>query len=161
MTTPQIPFKTVNPIREKNKGLIHLLKPVIAYNVTEVGLSLPFPNTGRSSSNARNISSILQISDMYLSTHSFFSSSAAEIISSEQIRSSIDTEKYLDISFNESRLGYPRPDSHFDIAVLETNRASASSSCVNDFAFLSSCHFSLNSISTPIGLFHPICKLYS
>ena len=39
----------------------------------------------------------------------------------------MDTEKYLDISFNESILGYPLPDSHFEIAVLETNNASANS----------------------------------
>ena len=30
----------------------------------------------------------------------------------------MDTEKYLDISFNESILGYPLPDSHFEIAVI-------------------------------------------
>ena len=29
-------------------------------------------------------------------------------------------EKNLDISFNESILGYPLPDSHFETAVLET-----------------------------------------
>ena len=39
----------------------------------------------------------------------------------------MDTEKYLDISYNESILGYPLPDSHFEIAVLETNNASANS----------------------------------
>ena len=37
----------------------------------------------------------------------------------------MDTEKYLDISFNEFMLGYPLPDSHFEIAVLETNNAEA------------------------------------
>ena len=52
--------------------------------------------------------------------------------------SSMDTEKYLDISFNESMLGYPLPDSHFEIAVLETNNASANSSCVKPRLFLNS-----------------------
>ena len=50
----------------------------------------------------------------------------------------MDTEKYLDISFNESILGYPLPDSHFEIAVLETNNASANSSCVKPRIFLNS-----------------------
>ena len=40
---------------------------------------------------------------------------------------------------------------HFEIAVLETNRASASSSCVSDLDFLNSCSFSLNSIIAPVG----------
>ena len=38
------------------------------------------------------------------------------------------TEKYFDISFSESMLGYPLPDSHLEMAVLDTNNASANSS---------------------------------
>ena len=30
----------------------------------------------------------------------------------------MDTEKYLDISFNESMLGYPLPDSHFEVLLV-------------------------------------------
>lgn len=129
--------------------LIQGLIPESSYKVTEDEESAPFPKTGRNSSRTSKKSSALQINDRYLSIHSFFSTSAAEMISSEQIRSSIVTEKYLEISFRESRFGYPRPDSHFEIAVLETKRASASSSCVRDLLFLNSCSFSLNSIFTP------------
>ena len=56
------------------------------------------------------------------------------------------TEKNPAIAFSESMLGIPRPDSHFETAVRDTKRISASSSCVSPFRFLSSCSFSLNSI---------------
>ena len=55
-----------------------------------------------------------------------FSFSAMEISFSPDTSSSIVTEKKPEISFKESILGYPLPDSHLEIAVLETNRASAS-----------------------------------
>ena len=51
------------------------------------------------------ISSVPQVNVKSLSTLAFFSSSAAEMISSGQINSSIETEKYREICFNESRLG--------------------------------------------------------
>jgi hypothetical protein len=86
------------------------------------------------------------MSETYLLTNSFLSFSATVIISSEQIKSSIVTEKNQDISFNESMLGYPLPDSHFEMAIHETNTDSASSSCVIDLLFRNSCSFSLNSI---------------
>ena len=57
-------------------------------------------------------------------------------------------EKKDDISFKESILGYPLPDSHFEIAVLETNKAAASSSYVKPLLFLNSFSFSFNSIQT-------------
>ena len=67
-----------------------------------------------------------------------FSFSAIDIIFSPDSKSSIDTEKNFDISLSESMLGYPLPDSHFEIAVLDTYRLSASSSCVSLLFFLSS-----------------------
>ena len=48
------------------------------------------------------------------------------------------TEKKIDISFNESIFGYPLPDSHFEMAVLDTYKASDNSSCVSPLFFLSS-----------------------
>ena len=63
--------------------------------------------------------------------------------------SSIVTEKNDEISFSESILGYPLPDSYFEIAVLETNRASANSSCVKPLLLLNSFSFSLNSMAEP------------
>ena len=55
----------------------------------------------------------------------------------EGILKMVEEDRYcMDISFNESMLGYPLPDSHFEIAVLETNNASASSSCVKPRLFL-------------------------
>ena len=143
---PQIPFKTVTPIKTANTILIQELRPVLSNNVTEAGVSALFPNTGKNNKSTIRVSNVQQIKEIYLSMHALFSSSAAIMISSEQIRSSIVTEKYLEISFRESRFGYPLPDSHLEIAVLETNRASASCSCVSPLFFRSSCSFSLNSI---------------
>ena len=64
------------------------------------------------------------------------------------------------IAFNESILGYPLPDSHFEIAVFETYSSSASSSCVRFLLFLSSCNFSWNSKWSPLimyaSFFHEI-----
>ena len=74
------------------------------------------------------------------------SSSAITINSSLDKSSSIVTPKYFDIALSESILGYPLPDSHFEIAVLDTQSTSASSSCVSPFCFLNSCNFSFNSI---------------
>ena len=51
--------------------------------------------------------------------------SAIESSFSPDNKSSIETEKYFDISFSESIFGYPLPDSHFDMAVLDTYSASA------------------------------------
>ena len=47
-------------------------------------------------------------------------SSARDNISSLDNRSSSDIEKNFAITFKDSMLGYPFPDSHFEIAVLET-----------------------------------------
>ena len=54
-----------------------------------------------------------------------FSFSAIVINFSPDNKSSIDTEKNLEISFSESMLGYPLPDSHFETAVLETYNSSS------------------------------------
>ena len=105
MMTQQIPFNTVNVITAANTVLIQGLIPVSVNSDTEVGLSVPFPKTGRNNSKASRISSVPQVNVKILSTLAFFSSSAAEMISSGQINSSIETEKYREICFNESRLG--------------------------------------------------------
>ena len=76
-----------------------------------------------------------------------FSFSASERSFSPDSKSSIDTEKNFDISFNESMLGYPLPDSHFEIAVRDTYKASANSSCVRPLLFLKFWSFSLNYIT--------------
>ena len=57
----------------------------------------------------------------------------------DQVGDKNDDKNWLDeISFKESMLGYPRPDSHFEIAVLDTNKASANSSWVSPLLFLNS-----------------------
>lgn len=82
------------------------------------------------------------------------------VFSSPDNNSSIDTEKNFEIAFNDSILGTPLPDSHLEIAVRDTNNASASSSCVSPFSFLNSCNFSLNSIiNIPFALRYE-CILY-
>ncbi len=42
MMNPLIPFRTVTPIKAANTILSQVLRPVILYNVTEVGASAPF-----------------------------------------------------------------------------------------------------------------------
>ena len=98
----------------------------------------------------------MQMKEMVLLAKACFSSSAADIISSGQISSSIVTEKNRDISFKESMFGYPLPDSHFETAVLETYSASASSSCVSPLLFRNSCSFSLNSIRILHSVIYPV-----
>ena len=51
------------------------------------------------------------------------------------------------------------PDSHFEIAVLETNRASASSSCVKPLLLLNSFSFSWGLSYTPCLLLKPDLRL--
>lgn len=77
-----------------------------------------------------------------LCTLALLSRSAIVTNVSADSSSSMDTEKNCDIAFRESMLGYPLFDSHFEIAVLDTYNASASSSCVRFLLFLSSCNFS-------------------
>ena len=146
MITPQSPFRIVMLIITINTIFTHCLIPVNPNKATVSEESGPFPNAGMNNRIARRMSSALHISETYLLTNSYLSFSATVIISSEQIRSSIVMEKNRDISFSESMLGYPLPDSHFEMAVLETNRDSASSSCVIDLLFRNSCSFSLNVI---------------
>jgi hypothetical protein len=61
--------------------------------------------------------------------------------------SSSVSEKNLAMDFSDSMLGYPLSDSHFEIAVLETNRFSASSSCVRWASVRSFFNFSPKVIS--------------
>ena len=143
MIAPQIPFKIVMPVITINTVFTHEVIPLSPNRDTVSEEPDPFPNAGISSSITGRISITLQMSEMYLSANSLFSFSATEIISSEQIRSSMVTEKKRAISFSESMLGYPLPDSHLDTAVLETKIACASSSCVSPLPFLNSCSFSL------------------
>ena len=121
--TPQIPFKIVMPMITTNTVFSHGAIPLSPSRDTVSEEDGPFPNAGMNSSMAGRMSSALHMSEMYLLTNSFLSFSATVIISSEQIRSSIVTEKKRDISLSESMLGYPLPDSHFEMAVLETYRA--------------------------------------
>ena len=72
--------------------------------------------------------------------------SSSDAASLEEMRLSTVTEKNSAIARKESILGYPLPDSHLDIAVLETKSFCANSSWVNPLSFLSCCNFSLNSI---------------
>ena len=78
-----------------------------------------------------------------------FSVSANSISSSLESSSSIEMENSLEIHFKDSKFGYPRPLSHFETAVLETNSCAASCSCVRLFCFRSCCNFSWNSIIGP------------
>ena len=146
MITPQIPFRIAMLMITIKTIFTHGLIPVKPNRDTVSEEPVPFPKAGMNRSMARRISKALHMSETYLLTNSFLSFSATVIISSEQISSSIVTEKKREISFNESMLGYPLPDSHLEMAVLETNNASASSSCVSDLFFHNSCSFSLNSI---------------
>ena len=117
---PHIPFSTVIITRTKNRFLIHPLIPVSINKDTDDPDSGPFPKTGIKIKTAMNTSSRLQINSAYLRKVFFLSSFAAIIISSAHINSSIVTEKNFEISFRESILGYPLPDSHFEIAALDT-----------------------------------------
>ena len=77
------------------------------------------------------------------------SSSAMVSNSSPDSSSSIVTSKNLAITFKESILGYPLPDSHFETAVRDTYNYSANSSWVSPLFFLNSCSFSPNSTTQP------------
>ena len=94
--------------------------------ITELSICLEYRGNSASkipikSTVPNNTSHILWIFDL-------FSFSAIDTKASADRSSSIEMEKKPAIAFNESILGYPLPDSHFEIAVLETYSASASSS---------------------------------
>ena len=107
----------------------HLKLPVRA--VRETDITEPFslcPKNGRMKNIAAEISSIPNTRSRRWLSFVFVSSSAIVRISSLDKSSSIVTEKNFAIAFNESMLGYPRPDSHLETAVRDTNNISASSS---------------------------------
>lgn len=118
-TCAQMPAVTVMQITAVYTIFIHMPVSVSPNRGTEEA-SAPFPNTGIKSSSTVKTSSKPQIREVYFPTVSLLSFSAAAIISCGQISSSMVTEKKRDISFKESILGKPLPDSHLDIAVLET-----------------------------------------
>lgn len=124
-------------------------------------ISSPFcPKKGRNRNIIKLQSSKPNTKSLVCFSFCLLSSSAILSISSPDNNSSIDTEKNFEIAFNDSILGTPLPDSHLEIAVRDTNNASASSSCVSPFSFLNSCNFSLNSIiNIPFALRYE-CILY-
>lgn len=75
---------------------------------------------GRKSNNAMQISSKPNIKLQVCSLFCFWLFSAIVNISLDERSSSTVTEKKRAINFSESMLGYPLPDSHFEIAALET-----------------------------------------